>query len=133
MLDLDEYLRVFIIPQIPAGFKEYRDALRQTMDLAWRALYHAAMTIKRERQHQLVELKIELSMVETYLKEIRDVCYRGKEKRKLDRNSERRFEVCAEKQKELMKMVWAWTKNEDSKMNTSKTQKTAGLVEKEEI
>lgn len=82
MLDLDEYLRVFIIPQIPAGFTEYREVMRGTMDAAWHAMYHAAMTLRRERQHQLVILKIELAMIETCLKEVRDVYYRGKEKRR---------------------------------------------------
>ncbi|MBR3056237.1 hypothetical protein IKG64_03010 [Candidatus Saccharibacteria bacterium] len=133
MLDLDEYLRIFIIPQIPAGFSDYREVMRTTMGRAWRAMYHAAMTVRRERQHHLMDLKIELAMVETYLKEIRDVCYRGKEKRKLDATSARRFEICAEKQKAVMSYVWAWVKNEDKKMPVAGSQKTAGLVEKELI
>lgn len=133
MLDLDEYLRIFIIPQIPAGFNEYREAMRSVMDAAWHAMYHAAMTSRRERQHQLVILKIELAIIETYLKEVRDVCYRGKEKRRLDNNSARRFEVCASKQKAVMSIVWAWAKNENKLLNASKTEKTAGLAEKEVI
>jgi len=133
MLDLDEYLRIFIIPQIPAGFADYREAMRQTMDKAWREMYRAALTTRRERQKHLLELKIELAMVEMYLKQIRDVCYRGKEKRKLDNNSVRRFEICAEKQKAVMNFVWSWVKNENKKMDASKTEKTAGLIEKEEI
>ena len=133
MLDMDEYLRIFILPQIPAEYKDYRDSIRMAMEAAWRAMYHAAITARRERQHQLILLKIELAMVETYLKEIRDVCYRGKEKRRLDNNSVRRFEICAKKQKDVMNIVWAWAKNEDAKMDSSKTQKTAGLIEKEDL
>ena len=133
MLDLDEYLRIFIIPQIPSGFKEYREVMRTTMDKAWHAMYLAAMTSGRERQRRLVEFKIELAMIETYLREIRDVCYRGKEKRKLDNNSARRFEICGAKQKEVMNIVWAWVKNENKKMDAAKTEKTAGLVEREEV
>ena len=64
MLELDEYLRIFIIPQIPAGFSDYREVMRNTMDAAWHAMYHAAITSRRERQHQLVMLKIELAMIE---------------------------------------------------------------------
>lgn len=131
MLDLDEYLRIFIIPQIPAGFSDYREVMRNAMDAAWHAMYHAAITSRRERQHQLVMLKIELAMIETYLKEIRDVCYRGKEKRRLDNNSARRFEICANKQKAVMNIVWAWAKNEDKILDSTKTQKTVGLVERE--
>ena len=133
MLDMDEYLRIFILPQIPTEYRDYRDNIRMAMDAAWRAMYHAAVTIRRERQHQLILLKIELAMIETYLKEIRDVCYRGKEKRRLDNNSARRFEICAKKQKDVMNIVWAWAKNEDAKMDSSKTQKTAGLIEKEDL
>lgn len=128
LLALDEYLRIFIIPQIPAGHKEYREALRDAMDRAWRAMYRAVMTSKRERQHSLLELKIELVMVETYLREIRDVCYRGREKRRLDALSARRFDVCAGKQAEVMKIVWGWIKNEDKKLDTLKSQKTTGLM-----
>ena len=133
MLDLDEYLRIFILPQIPAEFKDYREGMRTTMERAWRAMYHAAITVRRERQHQLVELKIEMAMVETYLKEIRDVCYRKKEKKRLDAKSARRFDVCSSKQKAVMNTVWAWAKNEDKKMNSSRAEKTAGLIEREEI
>ncbi len=97
MLDLDEYLRIFIIPQIPAGFSDYREVMRNTMDAARHAMYRAAITSRRERQHRLVLLKIELAMTETYLKEIREVCYRSKEKRRLDNNLARRFEICASK------------------------------------
>ncbi|MBQ2695627.1 hypothetical protein IJG04_03280 [Candidatus Saccharibacteria bacterium] len=133
MLQLDEYIRIHIIPQIPADYKEYREAIREAMDRAWRAMYHAAFTTKRERQRNLVELKIELAMVETYMKEIRDVCYRGKEKRRLDKNSAHRFAVCAKYNKEVMSVVWGWAKNEDASLDSSTTQKTAKLVEKEEI
>ena len=130
MLDLDEYLRIFIIPQIPSGFAEYRDAMRETMDRAWRAMYHAAMTSGRQRQQRLVELRIEMAMIETYLKEIRDVCYRGKEKRRLDNNSARRFEICANKQKAVMNLVWAWVKNENKKLDAGRSEKTRGLIER---
>ena len=133
MLELDEYLRIFIIPQIPAGFKDYREMMQIAMDRAWHALYYASMTSRRERQRKLVDLKVELAMVEIYLKEIRDVCYRGKEKRKLDKNSERRFRICAEKQSAVMKMVWAWIKNENTKMNVGGSEKTALLLEREEV
>ena len=131
MLDLDEYLRIFILPQIPAGFADFRSTMKDTMDKAWHEMYFAAQTIGRERQHHLVALKVELAMVETYLREIRDVCYRGKEKRRLDAKSARRFEICAAKQKEAMKFVWAWTKNEDKKKDSKRSEKTVGLVEKE--
>ena len=133
MLDLDEYLRIFIIPQIPADYKEYREALRVAMDSAWRAMYFAVMTAGRERQHHLVELKVELAIIETYLREIRDVCYRGKAKRKLDTISARRFDVCAGKQSEVMKILWGWIKNENKKLDSKKTQKTAGLIESEGV
>ena len=133
MLQLDEYIRIQIISQIPAEYKEYREQIREAMDKAWRAMYHAAFTAKRERQRNLVELKIELAMVETYLKEIRDVCYRGKEKRKFNKAVERRFEICAQYNKEVMNIVWGWAKNEDEKLDSSKTEKTAKMVEKEEL
>jgi len=132
MLEMDEYTRIFILPQIPAGFADYRNAMKSAMDAAWHELFRAAVTTKRERQHHLVELKVELAVIEMYLKQIRDVCYRGKEKRRLDKNSERRFEICADKQRKVIQMVWAWAKNEDKKMSSTKSQKTAGLIEKEE-
>lgn len=133
MTELDNYLRVFILPQIPAGFAEYRDSVRATMDKAWRELFRAAGTRKRVRQNHLVELKVELSMLDVYLQGIREVCYRGKEKKRLDKNSERRFEVCATKMHKVMNLVWAWAKNEDKKMDTEKSDKTVGLIEKEEM
>lgn len=131
MLDLDEYLRIFIIPQIPAGFADYREVMRMTMDKAWHAMYNAAFTAGRQRQQQLLLLKIEMAMIETYIKEIRDVCYRGKEKKRLDAISARRFEVCATKHKAVMEIVWAWATNEVSKLDVAKSQKTVGLVERE--
>lgn len=73
MLDLDEYLRIFIIPQIPAGFSDYREVMRSTMDAAWHAMYHAAITSRRERQHQLVMLKIELAMIDLFKRNSRCV------------------------------------------------------------
>ena len=133
MLALDEYLRIFIVPQIPAGFKDFRVVILEAMDRAWQVMYMALFTSGRERQHHLVELKKELGMVETYLQEIRDVCYRGKEKRKLDKNSEHRFEICGNKQKDVMRIVWAWVRNENVRLDASKSQKTTGLIEKEEI
>ena len=133
MIDLDEYLMIFILPQIPAEFKDYRESLRRTMDKAWRAMYHAAFTAKRERQRQLVLMKIEMAMVEVYLQEVREICYRGKEKRRLDKMSARRFEVCAKKHREVMDVLWGWITNEDKKLNTAKSEKTVGLVEREEI
>lgn len=54
-----------------------------------------------------------MAKVEVYLQEIRDVCYRGKEKRKLDKNSERRFEICAKKYLTVMNFVWGWIKSEN--------------------
>lgn len=133
MLDLDEYLRIFILPQIPVEYKDYRADLREAMAGAWRAMLMAAATVKRERQKHLVTMKMELAMVEVYLKEVRDVCYRGKEKRRLDNNSARRFDVCAKKQKEVMTILWMWVKNENGRMDASKSQKTVGLIEKEEL
>ena len=132
MMELDKYLRVFIIPQIPAEYKEYREAMRQVMDKAWHAMYHAALTEKRERQKHLLELKIELMMISVYLEEIREVCYRGKMKKKLDATTTRRFEICAKRQHDVMEIVWGWIENEATKMDPSRAQSTAGLIEKEE-
>ena len=129
MLAFDEYLRIFIIPQIPAGFAEYRASIRNSIEKAWRELYMASFTTGRERQRRLLEFKIEMAMIETFMKEIRDVCYRGKEKRKLDDKSARRFEVCAEKQRAVMEIVWGWIQNEHEKNDSRKTQKTAGLTD----
>ena len=133
MLDLDEYLRIFILPQIPVEYKEYRGMTERAMEAAWRAMFHAAITSGRERQRNLVQLKIEISMIEVCLREVRDVCYRGKEKRRLDKKSASRFEKLAKKQKDLMVFVWAWAKNEDKKLDSTKAQKTFGLVEKEAV
>lgn len=133
MLDFDEYLRIFVLPQIPAGFKDYRDEIRDCMDTAWHKMYFAALTTRRERQKHILEYKIEMAMVEVYLREIRDVCYRGKEGRKLDAQAVRRFDVLAQKHKEIMNIVWAWAKKENEKMESSKIEKVSGLVEKEEI
>ena len=131
LMDLDEYLRIFILPQIPAEYKEYREEIREAMNQAWRALYRAGFTMKRERQKRLIDLKVEVAMAETYLKEVRDVCYRGKERKKLDKVSVRRFEICAGKQKAVMNMLWGWITNEDKKLDSSRTEKTVGLVEEE--
>ena len=133
MLDLDEYVRIFIIPQIPAGFSDFRDSLRACVEKAWRSLYMASATSGRERQKRLMEFKVEMSMIDTYLKEIRDVCYRGKEKRRLDKTSARRFEICADKQHAVLELVWGWIKNEHKKLDSAKTQKTAGLMEGVEV
>ena len=133
MLALDEYLKIFILPQVPAEYKEFRDEMRVAMGQSWRALLSAAVTTGRTRQKHLVDLKVNMALVEVYLHEVRDVCYRGKEKRKLDKNSLRRFENCAKLQKAVMTTVWGWARNEDKKLDSSKTQKTAGLVEKEEV
>ena len=132
MMELDQYLRIFIIPQIPAEYIEYREVIRQVMDRAWHAMYYAALTEKRERQKRLLELKIELMMVNVYLEEIRAVCYRGKMKKKLDAATARRFRVCAKRQRAVMEIVWGWIENEAKKMDPGKAQATAGLVEKEE-
>lgn len=126
MLKLDTYLRIFILPQIPAEHKEFREVVWRTMDEAWHKLYLAAFTEARERQKRLLEFRVELSMVEIYMREIREVCFRGK--LKLDAISERRFRVCADLQKEITKMVWGWVKNEDKKLDSTRTQKTAGLT-----
>ncbi len=131
MLAMDEYMRVFILPQIPSGYKEYRDALRETTDKAWRELYYALFTSKRERQRHLLALKVEMSLIEVYLREVRDVCYRGKEKKRLDQNSAKRFEVMASNYKAVMDIVWAWIKNENDRMPTENTQRLAGLTETE--
>ena len=131
MLAMDEYMRVFILPQIPSGYKEYRDALRETTDKAWRELYYALFTSKRERQRHLLALKVEMSLIEVYLREVRDVCYRGKEKKRLDQNSAKRFEVMASNHKAVMDIVWAWIKNENDRMPTENMQRLAGLTETE--
>lgn len=132
MLDLDKYLRIFIIPQVPAEYKEFREELRHTMDAAWRMMYYAALTKGRERQRRLMDLKIELMMVEVYLVEIREICFRGKLKKKLNGISARRFEIAAKKQRAVMEIIWAWVKNEEKSAASARTQKTAGLVETEE-
>ena len=132
MLDLDEYLKIFIIPQIPVEYKEIRGSLERAMEAAWHALFKAAVTTKRERQRNLVALKVELSVVEIYIREVKDICYRGKEKRRLDKNSSSRFTKLAKKESDLMGFVWAWAKSEDKKLDSSKTEKTAGLIEKED-
>lgn len=133
MLELDEYMRIFITPQIPAEFADMREGVRRTTDAAWHELYHAAMTSKRVRQSHLVNLRVEMAVLETYLQEIRDICYRGKEKRKLDKQSERRFEICAKKLYKVMNFIWGWAKNESKELDPAKSQKTVGLVEKEEM
>lgn len=133
MLDLDEYLKIFILPQIPSDYKEFRESVREAMAAAWRATFRAAVTTGRERQRNLVTLKVELSMVEVTVREVRDICYRGNQKKKLDKSSAKRFNVLAKKQKDVMMFVWAWAKNEDKRLDSSKTQKTAGLIEKEVV
>lgn len=133
MMDLDIYLRVFIIPQIPAEYKEFREEMRETMNRAWHEMYLALQTSKRERQKSILKMKVEMAMVETYLHEIREVCYRGKAKKKLDKNSARRFEVAGQKEKEVMHILWGWAKNEDRKMDTSKNSSVSGLVDEEEV
>ena len=132
MLDLDKYLRVFIIPQIPAEYKDFRNELRSAMDSAWRKMYYAALTKGRERQRRLLDLKIELMMVEVYLTEIREICFRGKLKKKLTSISARRFEIAGRKQKAVMEIIWAWVENEERKLDSSRTQKTSGLIESED-
>lgn len=129
MLELDEYMIIFILPQIPAGFAVFRDNLREAMGNAWRLMYMASSTSGRERQKRLTEMKVEMAMVDTYLKEVRDVCFRGKEKRKLDGKSERRFEICAQKQRAVVELIWGWIENEHKKLDSSKTQKTAGMMD----
>lgn len=129
MLDLDKYLRIFIIPQVPAEYKGFRDELRHTMDTAWRMMYYAALTRGRERQRRLLDLKIELMMVEIYLTEIREICFRGKLKKKLSGISARRFEIAAKKKRAVMEIIWAWVKNEEDNLASAQTQKTAGLAE----
>ena len=127
MLDLDEYMRIFVLPQIPTEHKEFRGTLRTVMDKAWHEAYFAAQTTARVRQNHLMALKIELMILEVYLQEVRDVCYRGK--KKLNKASGRRFEVCARKQAAVMSLVWAWIENENGKLPVKKSQKTAGLIE----
>lgn len=133
MMELDKYLRVFIIPQIPAEYKEYREVLRQAMDKAWHMMYLAALTKDRERQRRLLDLKVEMMIVNVYLEEIREVCYRGKAKRQLNKALARRFQVCAERQKDVMEIIWGWVENESKKLDPARTQKTAGLKESEEV
>lgn len=133
MIDFDEYIKVFILPQIPAGFADLRGDIRNSLDAAWSEVFLAAGTTKRPRQAHLLALRVHLAKVEVYLQEIRDICYRGKEKRKLDGNSMRRFEICAKKYSEVMELVWGWIKNENRALNATKSAGTAGLVEKEEM
>lgn len=129
MLALDEYLRIYILPQIPAEYKDYRDIINQSLNKAWHAIYHAALTEKRERQKKLLELKIELMIINAYLEEILHVCYRGKMRRNLNKNAMHRFEVCAKKQKDVMAIVWGWLENEAKKMDPKRSQSTSGLTE----
>ena len=129
LIDLDEYMRIFILPQIPVEHKEFREIIKPAMDKVWHEAYFAAQTTARVRQNHLMALKVELMVIDVYLQEVRDVCYRGK--KKLDKASERRFEVCARKQAAVMELIWAWIKNEDAKLSTKNSQKTTGLVEGE--
>lgn len=131
LLDFDIYMRIYVVPQIPAGFNDYRTMFWRTMDKAWHELYHAALTRGRERQKHIMALKIEMAVVEVYLKEVRDICYRGKEKKNLTESVARRYEVLAAKHKAVMSVIWGWAQNENKKMAAEKNQKTAGLVEKE--
>lgn len=133
MLDLDEYLQVFILPQIPSEYKDFREMIQGAMSNGWHEMYRALLTRKRERQKHILAMKIEMAMVEVYLKEIRDVCYRGKAGKKLDQNARRRFETVANKHRGVMSIIWAWAKNEDEKMSTENIEKLAGLVEKEPV
>lgn len=133
MIDFDEYLRIYILPQIPAGYADMRQDIKRAMDAAWTEVFFAASTTRRPRQNHLLALKVNMAKVEVYLQEIRDVCYRGKEKRKLDKNSRRRFEVCANKYLIVMNFVWGWIKNENRALAAAKSAGTAGLVEKEEM
>ncbi|MDO4526614.1 MAG: hypothetical protein Q4B87_00790 [Candidatus Saccharibacteria bacterium] len=133
MLDLDEYLQIFILPQIPSEYKDYREMIQGAMNSGWHEMYRALLTQKRERQKHILATKIEMAMVEVYLREIRDVCYRGKAGKKLDQNARKRFEIVANKHREVMNIIWAWAKNEDRKMSTDNIEKLAGLVEKEPV
>lgn len=128
-MELDKYLRIFILPQIPAEYKEFREEIRQTMDVAWHKMYHAALTKDRERQRRLLELKVEMMMLNVYLEEVREVCYRGRARRQLDKASARRFAVCADRQRDVMEIIWGWIENESKKMDPARSQKTAGLKE----
>ncbi len=133
MIDFDEYLKIHILSQIPAGHADMREDIKRAMDAAWSEVFFAAGTTKRPRQNHLLALRVNMAKVEVYLQEIRDVCYRGKEKRKLDKNSERRFEICAKKYLIVMNFVWGWIKNENRALEAAKSAGTAGLVEKEEM
>ena len=133
MIDFDEYIKIFILPQIPAGFAGLREDIRKSLDEAWSEVFFAAGTTKRPRQMHLLALRVNLAKVEIYLQEIRDICYRGKEKKKLDNISARRFEVCAKKYSKVMELVWGWIKNENKALSAAKAANTAGLIEKEEM
>ena len=132
MLEFDEYLRVFIIPQIPREYADIRNDIRAAMNTAWREVFFSAATVKRQRRHHLTALRVELAMVETYLTEVRDICYRGKNKRTLDQNSMRRFDVCATRFRTVMDFVWKWIKNEESRVS-SESEEAKAIQETEEI
>ena len=131
--ELETYLRVFILPQVPADYKEFRDIINNRMIEVWHELYLALSTQKRERQRHLLLLKVELATMETYVEEIRKVCYRGKAANKLDQNSKKRFGIFANKYKEVMSIVWGWIKNEERKNPSGKIEKLAGLAESSEV
>lgn len=130
-LDLDEYLKVFILPQIPSEYRDFRDSVKDVSEKMWREMYLASFTSGRERQRHLLLLKVELVMIDTYLKEIRDICYRGKAKKRLDAHSARRFEVFSKKYKDAINILWAWSKNEEKKKTTAGIEKVSGLLQGE--
>lgn len=114
-MDMDVYLMRYVLPQVPREHQEFRMSVRQAMHDALFRLYMAATTSGRTRQTHLVGLKTELALVEVYVEEIREVCYKGKMRERFTPTVAKRFEVLAGKQKEAMGMVWGWIKNEEEK------------------
>lgn len=67
MLDYDKYMRIYILPQIPAEYKDFRETIKTAIDKVWHELYFAAQTTARVRQNHLIALKIESMVIEVYL------------------------------------------------------------------
>lgn len=131
MLEFDEYVRIFIIPQIPKERMEYREAMRDTLDKIWHEIFFSAGTTDRARRHHLLALRVELAVFEVYFTEIREVCYRGKGHKMLDTGAARRFEVCSSKMHAVMNFVWSWIKNE-GKRTDNRSNEAKAMIDTEE-
>ncbi|MBQ3445464.1 hypothetical protein IJG29_01915 [Candidatus Saccharibacteria bacterium] len=134
MRELDEYMRIFILPQIPQEQKEFRDRISVALDETTRAIHYAVLSQRHTRLKYLMSVRVELAMVEFVMTEIRDVCYRGKEKRRLDANSAKRFAKAAKLKSEVLNIVWGWYKNENKLLEGEKSKsKVVAAPEKEEL